>query len=85
MGDDNLLERLRRLNAKVERGEELTDEEVEQLQRDMEQVADAAEDIGKAIGDAVVPAMREFADAMEPMREALTGVQVEGTQEDSDA
>jgi len=40
MSEEPLLERLERLKAKQDRGEELTDEEIEQLNADMRELHD---------------------------------------------
>jgi hypothetical protein len=69
MPENNLLERLTRMNAKVERGEKLTDAEQKQLKEDMEQMNQACADMVETMVEALKPVAENIAGAAVAMQE----------------
>lgn len=69
MSENNLLERLTRMNAKVERGEKLTDAEQDQLKEDIEQMNQACADMVETMVEALEPVAENIAGAAVAMQE----------------
>jgi prefoldin subunit 5 len=69
MSEEPLLDRLERLKAKQERGEELTDEEIEQLKADMQEFNDAMSSLFGNLMNAIRPAIRDMNNALQPLAE----------------
>lgn len=76
-GEEPLLERLERLKAKKERGEPLTDEELEQLVEDIQNVEQAVASIVEGYLSVMGPAMRGARRALEDMVEAAKEVEID--------
>jgi len=72
MSGNNLLERLTRMNAKVERGEKLTDAEQKQLKEEMEQMNQACADMVETMVEALEPVAENIAGAAVAMQEMKT-------------
>jgi hypothetical protein len=69
MSEEPLPDRLERLKAKQERGEELTDEEIEQLKADLRAFNDAMSSAFENLMDAMRPVVRDMNDALQPLAE----------------
>jgi len=69
MSDSDMLQRLERLKAKQERGEELTDEEVQQLQEDLESFENAMSGFVESFAAVYTDALSDFHDALQPLVE----------------
>lgn len=67
--DEDLLERLDRLKAKQERGEELTDEELEQLFDDLDALIAGFEPLVETVSDVMSDVIRDLNDALQPLME----------------
>lgn len=72
MGEESLETRLKRLKSKQERGEELTDGEVEQLKADLQQVNDAMSSLAGTFVSEYSDMVADMTDALQPLVE-MTG------------
>lgn len=77
MSEEPLLERLERLKAKQDRGEELTDEEIEQLKADMREFNDAMSSLFGNLMDSMRPIVRDMNDALQPLAELGNEMELE--------
>jgi hypothetical protein len=77
MSDEPLLDRLERLKAKQDRGEELTDEEIEQLKTDMRKFNDAMSSLFGDLMDSMRPIVRDMNDALQPLAELGNEMELE--------
>ena len=74
--DDPLPRRLARAHRKLERGEELTDAEVEQLQADIRAVNNACETLVDGLTSALEPLMQNIAEAADAIGETYHGTEL---------
>jgi len=67
MSEEPLLERLERLKAKQDRGEELTDEEIEQLNADMRELHDGIASLVETFAEHYGPMIRDMGDSLQSL------------------
>ncbi|AFH22683.1 hypothetical protein OSG_eHP32_00145 [environmental Halophage eHP-32] len=85
MPEEPLLERLERLKAKQNRGEKLTDEEIEQLKADMREFNDAMSGVAGRLMVALAPTVRAMNDALQPLAELGDAMELKDLEADNDA
>jgi hypothetical protein len=71
MTEESLEARLERLNAKQERGEELTDEEIQQLKADIQQINEAMSSLAETFIHSYSDMLCHMAGALQPAVEAV--------------
>jgi DNA mismatch repair ATPase MutS len=71
MTEESLEERLERLKAKQESGEELTDEEIQQLKADLQHFNEAMSSLAETFIDGYSDMLRDMASALQPVAEAV--------------
>jgi len=77
MSEESLPDRLERLQAKHERGEQLTDEEIEQLNADMRELADGLSSVFEAFAGVYTPMLKGMNASLQPLATMANEIDLE--------